>query len=160
MASGPQSAGTGRRRRRAAAAALATALLAAGAAGAAEPITVPVDQAKVLRISRPASTVIIGNPSIADATISGQQILIITGRSFGTTNLIVLDDAGHAIADELLTVTASGQSQVTVYKRSYRETYSCTPNCEPVLNIGDARSVFDDVREQVSGHATLAQGGQ
>ncbi|MEZ5799399.1 MAG: pilus assembly protein N-terminal domain-containing protein [Nitratireductor sp.] len=62
--------------------------------GTGEPVTVIVDRAKVFRISRPAATVIIGNPSIADATVEDEKTLVLTGRSFGVTNLIVLDAMG------------------------------------------------------------------
>ena len=65
-----------------------------------------IDHAKVMHISRPAEVVIVGNPGIADATIQDQQTLIITGRSFGSTNLIVLDASGKAIAEETLSVVA------------------------------------------------------
>ncbi len=80
-----------------------------------------VDQAKVMRISRPADIVIIGNPAIADATIQDNQTLIITGHSFGTTNLIVLDASGQAIAEEMVTVGPQNDQVVTVYKRSSRD---------------------------------------
>src|SRR5512146_678458 len=70
---------------------------------AADPISVIVDRAKVLRISQPADVVIIGNPAIADATIQDSRTLIITGRSYGTTNLIVLDKQGQQIAADLVT---------------------------------------------------------
>ena len=84
------------------AALLLAGVIAAGSALAAGvPINIVVDRAKVMHISRPAATVIIGNPAIADATIQDNQTLIITGRSYGTTNLIVLDSAGQPIADEI-----------------------------------------------------------
>ena len=54
-------------------------------------VMLAVDRAKVLRVNRPADVVIIGNPAIADATVRDSQTLIITGHSFGSTNLIVLD---------------------------------------------------------------------
>ena len=54
-------------------------------------VIVTVDRAKVFRMSSPAKTVIIGNPSIADATVEDDVTLVLTGRSFGVTNLIVLD---------------------------------------------------------------------
>ncbi|MCC6306844.1 MAG: pilus assembly protein N-terminal domain-containing protein, partial [Rhodobacteraceae bacterium] len=127
----------------------AAAAALAAPAFAAEPIMVAVDQAKVMRIARPAETVIIGNPSIADATIKDQLTLIITGRSFGTTNLIVLDSEGEPIADQLLTVQTADQSQVTVYKAAVRQTYSCAPICEPVLNIGDNSTAFEQTNTQI-----------
>ncbi len=39
----------------------------------------PIDQARVLRIPRKASSVIVGNPSIADITIHDARTLILTG---------------------------------------------------------------------------------
>src|ERR1043165_2889285 len=80
----------------------------------ADTISVAVDRAKVMRISRPADVVIVGNPAIADATVQDNQTLIITGKSFGTTNLIVLDSTGQSIADSIVTVVSSDEGRVTV----------------------------------------------
>ena len=96
-------------------------LLGAATVAQAEPISVMVDRAKVMRISRPADVVIVGNPAIADATIQDNKTLIITGRSFGSTNLIVLDSDGQAIADEIITVGASDDQVVTVFNRAAAE---------------------------------------
>lgn len=136
--------------------ALALVLLAGSAA--AEPLRISVDRAKVMHISRPAATVIVGNPLIADATIQDRQTLIITGRTFGTTNLIVLDEAGEPVADELVSVTAADDELVTLYKRARRETYSCSPSCEQILNVGDNADVFDNTKTQIEGRNTLSQG--
>ena len=139
------------------AAAIAGALTCAALpAAAADNIEVVVDQAKVMRISRPADVVIIGNPAIADATIQDNQTLIITGHSYGTTNLIVLDASGQAIADELVTVGPQNDQVVTVYKRAARETFSCTPDCAPTLALGDSSTVYDAVSTQVLAHSGLA----
>ncbi|MCW5714721.1 MAG: pilus assembly protein N-terminal domain-containing protein [Bauldia sp.] len=121
------------------------------------PMLVTVDQAVVLRFSEPARSVIIGNPSIADATILGPTMLVLTGRSFGTTNLIVLAADGTTIVDELVTVR-SNDLQVTVFRRSTRETYSCNPTCEPTLNVGDAPSIFDLTAQQLQTRGDLARG--
>jgi Flp pilus assembly secretin CpaC len=145
------------RRRVALAGAILAPLLAAPAAEAAEePISVTIDHAKVMRISRPADVVIIGNPAIADATIQDNQTLIITGRSFGTTNLIVLDAAGQPIADQMLIVGAANSDVVTVYKRAARQTFSCTPDCSPTLTIGDNSAVFDAVNTQIESHSKMS----
>lgn len=130
-------------------------VLARAAGQADEPLAVTIDRAKVMHISRPADTVIIGNPAIADATIQDKQTLIITGRSFGTTNLIVLDSDGQPIADEVLMVQASDDRVVTIYKRAARETLSCTPDCAPALAIGDQNDSFDSVKKQIEDHQSL-----
>jgi Flp pilus assembly secretin CpaC len=119
-------------------------------------VMVAVDRAKVMRVSRPADVVIIGNPAIADATVRDNLTLIITGHSFGSTNLIVLDAAGQAIAEEIITVTQPDDSVVTVYRRASRQTLSCTPDCSPTLSIGDNSTVFEAVSSQIQTHGTAA----
>lgn len=128
----------------------------ASAATAEEPISVVVDRAKVLHISQPADVVIIGNPAIADATIQDSQTLIITGRSFGTTNLIVLDKQGRSIADNLVTVSPANDEVVTVYRRASRQTLSCTPECSPVMSLGDNSSGFDSINAQIQAARAMA----
>jgi Flp pilus assembly secretin CpaC len=138
--------------------ALATLAVAAPAAGQDRAaMLVTVDQAVILRFPEPARSVIIGNPSIADATILGTTMVVLTGRSFGTTNLIVLAADGTTIIDELITVRSS-DLQVTVFRRSTRETYSCNPTCEPTLNVGDAPSIFDLTAQQLQTRGNLALG--
>ena len=125
------------------------AAVAAATPAAAETIQVVVDRATVLRIARPADVIIIGNPAIADATIQDSQTLIITGRSFGTTNLIVLDAAGATVTDQVVTVGPQDENVVTIYRRASRETLSCTPECSPTLTVGDNQASFDSVSTQI-----------
>jgi Flp pilus assembly secretin CpaC len=120
--------------------------------GSKPPIAVIIDRAKVMHISRPADTIIIGNPGIADATIQDAQTLIITGKSFGSTNLIVLDAQGQPIADEVLSVQPNDDSVVTIFRRASRVTLSCTPDCSPTLAIGDATESFDTLNSQIGTH--------
>lgn len=143
-----------------------TAILALGlflgpsATMAQEPIAIVIDRAKVMRISRPADTIIIGNPGIADATIQDNQTLIITSRSFGSTNLIVLDSEGKAIADEILMVKSSDEDVVTVFRRSSQVTLSCTPQCAPTLTIGDNGDAFNSVNLQIGAHNSLTDSAE
>jgi Flp pilus assembly secretin CpaC len=139
-------------------AATAATLLMGALPAKADPIEVVVDRAKVMRVSRPADIVIIGNPAIADATIQDSQTLIITGHSFGTTNLIVLDANGQSIADETITVAPQNDQVVTVYRRSSRQTFSCTPDCSPVLAVGDNSASFDAVNSQIQSQSSLSSG--
>lgn len=128
-------------------------------AKAAESIEVTVDHAKVMRVSKPASTIIIGNPGIADATVQDSTTLIITGKSYGVTNMIILGEDGEPIADTLLTVRAEAVNAVTVYRRTDRVTYSCSPNCERSLALGDDASSFGEVQSQVERRNSFAGAG-
>jgi len=101
------------------------------------PISVNVNMARVLRISAPAATVIVGNPGIADVTIQDPQTLILTGKSYGQTNLIVLDSRGEPVADTLIEVVQMTAGVMTVYQGQSRTTLACAPVCQPVVMMGD-----------------------
>lgn len=117
-------------------------VLATPAAALAEnaPVTVKVNMARILRINAPAATVIIGNPGIADAAIQDPQTLVLTGKSYGQTNLIVLDSQGNPIADTLVEVVQEQAGLVTVYLGERRTSMACEPVCQPVIMLGDDRS--------------------
>jgi Flp pilus assembly secretin CpaC len=132
------------------------ALLAAPLAAKAEdnaPISVKVNMARILRISAPAATVIIGNPGVADVTIQDPQTLILTGKSYGQTNLIVLDTAGNPVADTMVSVVQDVASQVTVFMGSARTTLDCQPICQATITLGDDG---DFTNRALQSSATLA----
>lgn len=101
------------------------------------PITVNVNMARVLRISSPAATIIVGNPGIADVTIQDPKTLVLTGKSFGQTNLIVLDGAGNPVADTLIDVVQLQAGIMTVYEGTARTSLACAPVCQPTIMLGD-----------------------
>lgn len=101
------------------------------------PISVKVNMARILRIGAPAATVIIGNPGVADVTIQDPKTLVLTGRSYGQTNLIVLDEAGQPIADTLVEVIQAQADLVTIYSGNQRQTLVCSPVCQPTVMLGD-----------------------
>ena len=112
------------------------ALLAVGTLGLAAPaaadagIQVEMNQAKIVKLARPADTIVIGNPAIADAAVQDASTIILTGKGFGVTNLVVLDGDGNPIVDEQVTVVRQAVSSVRVYRRADIQTLSCTPYCE------------------------------
>lgn len=93
-------------------------------------IQVIMNQAKIVRIARPADTIVIGNPAIADASVQDATTIVLTGKGFGVTNLVVLDKDGSPIVDEQVVVSRHDPSSVRVYRRADVQTLSCTPYCE------------------------------
>lgn len=102
-----------------------------------DPISVKVNMARILKINAPAATVIIGNPGVADVTIQDPQTLILTGKSYGETNLIILDAKGNAIADTMLNVVQGQGDLITVYQGAARTTMACQPICQATITLGD-----------------------
>ena len=135
---------------------------AAVAAGQPEPlpvVTVLVDNAKVIRLPEKTSTVIVGNPIIAEVTPQKNGVLVLTGKSFGSTNLIALDNAGSMVAETMIRVEASRDSTITVQRGLERESLSCTPNCQPAVQLGDSATYFGAASGQADARRKLATSG-
>jgi hypothetical protein len=120
-------------------------------AALADNITVNVDQAQIMKLPDRVFTVVIGNPLIADAALQSGGVLVITGKGYGTTNMLALDRAGQVVLNKTVEVLGpAGGNLVVVYKGIERETYSCAPNCERRITLGDSQGYFN---------ATLGQSG-
>lgn len=132
----------------------------AAPASAEERLSVALDRAKVVKIDRAAETIIVGNPSIVDVAIHDARTLILTGRSFGVTNLVVLDAGGEAVVDQSVVVGNVETASVRIYRQAERTTYSCNPSCEPTLAIGDAPWAFNATAEQLGVREGLARAQQ
>lgn len=98
--------------------------------GRAEGIEVVMNQARILKLGQPADTIVIGNPAIADASVQDATTIVLTGKGFGVTNLVILDADGNPLMDEAVIVTRSSEKSVRIYRRSNMQTLSCTPYCE------------------------------
>ena len=93
-------------------------------------IEVTMNQAKIIKLTRAADTIVVGNPAIADAAVQDASTIVLTGKGFGVTNLVVLDRDGSPIIDEQVTVVRQAASSVRIYRRAQIQTMSCTPYCE------------------------------
>lgn len=122
------------------------------------PLKVIVDKAKVVRIAKPADTIIIGNPSIVDATIQDARTLVLTGRNFGITNLIVLDSDGDVVVDETVVVKGHETNMVRIYRQANRETLACSPVCENTVTVGDENTQFSNTMSQITSRDGLSKG--
>jgi Pilus formation protein N terminal region len=124
--------------------------------GAIETVDVVVDHAKVVRLPEKVQTVIVGNPAIADVTVQKNGILVVTGKSYGVTNLIALDSTGTMLAESHIRVQAKTESVLTVHRGADRETYSCSPKCQPSMQMGDSAKHFDGIGGQVARRNQMA----
>lgn len=142
---------------------LAWTLFSAIALGAtptqADTVTVNVDEARMIKLPERVATIVIGNPLIADATLQSGGILIVTGKGFGATNLLALDRSGKVVMDKTVQVLGASTSSdlVIVFKGVERESYSCAPDCERRLTLGDSPAYFSSILTQSGTRASQAQ---
>lgn len=129
--------------------ALAVALSVFAGLASANDLIVRYDQSQLLRLPRAISQVIIGNPSIADASVQGSNLIVVTGKTFGVTNIIALDKQGNVIQDQRVIVQRDDVRMVNLHKGSQRQSFTCAPHCTPTVTIGDDKEYF----ETIAGHA-------
>jgi hypothetical protein len=109
----------------------------------AQDLVVKYDQSRLLQMPRPVAEIIIGNPTIADVAVHSSNLIVVTGKTFGITNVIALDADRNIIQDQRIMVVREESKVVNVQKGSKRESYNCTPQCNPSLVIGDDPAYFD-----------------
>ena len=134
---------------------MAAAVSSASPVLAAEAIQVTADQSSLITLPALPSTVVVGNPSIADVTLDGQN-LFVHPRGPGLTNIVVLGPDGSTIADYRVHVVYDDPDSVAVYSPAGRDTYSCARDCEPVLRIGDSTDFFKSAADQFKAKSEIA----
>lgn len=92
-------------------------------------LRVYMDQARVLKLDRPVSKVIVGNAKVADATVADAKTIVLTGRSFGSTNLVLLDADGNASSIRASSYPSAEANTVRVFRQTERTVLS-SHNCE------------------------------
>ena len=111
----------------------------------AQDLVVKYDQSQLLRLPRPVAEIIVGNPSIIDVTAQATNLLVVTGKSFGITNVIALDADRNIIQDQRVMVVRDETKTVTLLKGEKRQSYNCSPQCNPALVIGDDDKHFESL---------------
>ena len=99
------------------------ALISASAARADERIELAPGLVKLLRFDRTVGTVAVGDPAVADTFAPNDRAILLTGKTIGSTNLIVLDDAGRDLFSAAVIVSRSEFGRVTVQSKASLHRY-------------------------------------
>jgi Flp pilus assembly secretin CpaC len=121
-------------------------------------ISVVVDQATIVKLPDRIATLVVGNPLIADVSLQPGGTMIVTGKSYGATNVMAIDRSGAVLVNRLVEVGGSTDKLVTVFRGLSRETYSCNPTCERRITLGDGPEYFKNTLDQ-SGAISAAAAG-
>jgi hypothetical protein len=110
-------------------------------AAAAEPIRLNSGYVSLLKLDQTIGTIIIGNPDVVDATLQGQNAILLTAKKISgsaTTNLIVLNAQDGEIFNATIIVGAQGATKTEIHTRGKDGglheywAYRCMPVCERV----------------------------
>jgi Flp pilus assembly secretin CpaC len=132
--------------------------LAALAEPSGDTIAVNVDQAKLVRLPSRVTTIVVGNPLIADVTLQTGGLIVVTGKGYGATNFIAMDRGGEILVDRVIQVEGPTDRLVTVYRGVERESYSCMPICQRRVTLGDSETYFKSTIEQAGSLSGQASG--
>jgi hypothetical protein len=139
---------------------MAAAAVVTHAAASPQTLTVFVDQATLVKLPEKVATLVVGNPLIADVTLQPGGLMVVTGKGYGATNILALDRTGTILMESSVRVQGPRDNVVVVYRGAkelpaLRETYSCDPNCERRITLGDSSDYFNTTMGQ-----TGARNGQ
>jgi Flp pilus assembly secretin CpaC len=104
-------------------------VFATSAPAVARDIRVARDQAFPIRLSEPAEGVAIGNPDIAAVSVQNDRFLFVTGRAYGSTNLVVIGDGGRVLYSGRVVVTPDETDVVMITRGIETARMECTPLC-------------------------------
>jgi len=126
-------------------------LLIAGAAMAdhSGSITIEANKSKALRLKGAASAIVVGNPNFADVAVHNEHLIFITGKTYGTTNLLIFDEAGKEIYSGDIVVTNGASDILVVNRAGDFFSYDCAGNCREILATGDQDEYFQNLAEQM-----------
>jgi hypothetical protein len=123
------------------AAIMASAILAAQPARTAEPIRLSPGYVSLLKLDQTISTIVIGNPDIVDATLQGNNAILLTAKKItgsAATNVIVLNPQDAEIFNATIVVSSQGGGKTEIHTKGKAGglheywAYRCTPTCERV----------------------------
>ena len=120
-------------------------------------VAVNMDEVRVVTFTRPISTVFVGNPAIADATVIDAHHAFVLGKTFGVTNLIALGPQSQTVANQQISVSNRAGGVVTLNKGAAQYNYACTrAHCESNPVPGDQKTYFDDTSNSIGSHQDQA----
>ena len=112
---------------------------------------VTLNQITLVKLDEPIRDALIGNPAIADITIQNGKTFIITGKSYGRTNIILMNKKGETIFNKSVYVDDDNQNVVRIQRGNMRLSYTCTPHCQPTPTLGDDPAHSKQLSENLNG---------
>lgn len=94
-----------------------------------EALQITVGQSQLLTNTKPFSTIIVGDETIANASLGPENSIVLTGLAVGSTNFIVLGEGQESLLTARISVVPVAgplRSTVTIMKGDGKpETYEC-----------------------------------
>jgi hypothetical protein len=118
-------------------------LVLASTAAMADGLNLNWREARVVKLAKPATSVVVGDPTVADVTLDTPDTVIVFGKTPGETNLLVLSGNQELLLDWPVVVSPVSARHVSVLNAASQDAptevlYACgTERCARVLSPTD-----------------------
>lgn len=109
---------------------ISLAALALAGSAAAETLAVKLDQSTRITLRQPIRDVVVGNPAVADVSLLDANSLVVVGKSYGVTNLLIVDRSGRTVMNRDIVVSAPDGGAMSLFRGPEQRSFSCSPRCE------------------------------
>jgi Flp pilus assembly secretin CpaC len=103
-------------------------------------LNVEIDRSARVQLSGPASSVIVGNPAIADVTVVDANTLFIVGKGYGVTEVVAVDGLGRTLFQREIVVTGGSTGTVRVWRGAQATDMACGSSCAPSVRKAQGAS--------------------
>jgi hypothetical protein len=121
-------------------------LVLASAAAMADGLNINWREARVVKLAKPADSLVVGDPTVVDVTLQNPTTVVVFGKAPGETNLVVLTKDQELLLDWPVIVSPVNARHVTVLNAQGTEDaptevlYACgTERCARVLSPTDVQ---------------------
>ncbi|MEL6258159.1 MAG: pilus assembly protein N-terminal domain-containing protein [Pseudomonadota bacterium] len=94
------------------------------------PMQIELSKSEPMAFRGLIGSVVIGDPEVADVALLDDNTILVTGRGFGRTNLIVFDEFGGRLFQGDILVPSRGEGLVTLMRGETRTVLRCTDTCK------------------------------
>ena len=113
--------------------AIAAATFASSASAQSRNLTVEIDRAQRVQLNGAATSVVVGNPQIADVTVVDANTLFVIGKGYGVTEVVAVDAIGRTLFQGEVAVTAGSTGAVRVWRGGQATEMACAQTCAPSI---------------------------
>ena len=103
------------------------------AAAQSNALSVEIDRSTRVQLAGAASSVIVGNPQIADVTVVDANTLFIVGKGYGVTEVVAVDGIGRTLFQRQVVVTGGSTGLVRVWRGGQATEMACASSCAPSI---------------------------
>jgi len=109
-------------------------------AAASDGLAIELNRSRRVVLPGTPANISVADPSIADVTVIDTRSIVVIGKSFGVTDIVVSDHSGRLLMDSRVAVIPPELQHVTVYRGVERTEYGCLGGCQGDGGTGGAGS--------------------